>query len=371
MSTNHKSKKSNENPITCQICGRECKSYGSLAQHIRCNHPDYNSQKYYDEFLATAPPMGTFVNISKGYCGADPNGKHQCALCDIRCKSISQLSKHIRFHHPEYTSQRYHDEFMSTASASCVICGSSEVEFIGLGEGYTPTCGHSCAGIHHRANLRNDTVKYDKFISKLSSSVEDTWKNRSSEEKEEMRQKVSAAVKESMLLLTEEERKAKFGWLNRLSEDEKQQFIDNVIMNTGCHAWWRDAPEEDKQRVIEQRVVATISTRLGVSIDEAADIQYDRQENRSDREKYYLEVQRITERNYRLGIDIIDPDRKRGTFFHLDHVFSVLHGYHNDVDPEIIGSVSNLRIIPAADNLSKSCNCDITLEELLERNALT
>lgn len=52
--------------------------------------------------------------------------------------------------------------------------------------------------------------------------------------------------------------------------------------------------------------------------------------------------------------------------WHIDHKFSVLAGYRNKVPPKIIGSIVNLQMIPARENISKSSKCSISLRQLYE-----
>ena len=51
--------------------------------------------------------------------------------------------------------------------------------------------------------------------------------------------------------------------------------------------------------------------------------------------------------------------------YSLDHIYSKKQGFIDNVDPEIIGHWSNLRIILESENNSKQAKCDITLEQLL------
>jgi hypothetical protein len=51
---------------------------------------------------------------------------------------------------------------------------------------------------------------------------------------------------------------------------------------------------------------------------------------------------------------------------HLDHIYSILHGFRDGIDPIILGSIVNLRIIDSKMNQSKSMNSDFTKEELMK-----
>lgn len=52
--------------------------------------------------------------------------------------------------------------------------------------------------------------------------------------------------------------------------------------------------------------------------------------------------------------------------YHLDHIFSIYDGFLNKIQPEIIGSIINLRFIPAKQNLQKHKRSEIDKEFLLK-----
>jgi hypothetical protein len=51
--------------------------------------------------------------------------------------------------------------------------------------------------------------------------------------------------------------------------------------------------------------------------------------------------------------------------YHLDHKFSKLQGFLNNIDPVIIGNIINLEMITEVENSSKQDKCSITKENLL------
>lgn len=85
------------------------------------------------------------------------------------------------------------------------------------------------------------------------------------------------------------------------------------------------------------------------------------------RKQYDRMVWRYSEWQYRTFIDEIDPGRKRGREWHLDHVFSRSRGYISGAPVEVIGSRHNLRLIPASENLKKGHHNEITLGELMSK----
>jgi len=61
-------------------------------------------------------------------------------------------------------------------------------------------------------------------------------------------------------------------------------------------------------------------------------------------------------------------NQKRNRQNHIDHILSIVEGFNNNLDPKIVGSVYNLRIIKGVANRKKSYKSDITIKELIKRN---
>lgn len=89
-------------------------------------------------------------------------------------------------------------------------------------------------------------------------------------------------------------------------------------------------------------------------------------ELKSDRQKYYEEVGRLTKINWINHFDKINPNRLDRSKWNLDHIFSVQEGFKQNVDPAIIAHYTNLRMLEPSKNYSKGMRCDKTLEQLLE-----
>lgn len=88
---------------------------------------------------------------------------------------------------------------------------------------------------------------------------------------------------------------------------------------------------------------------------------------KSDFEKYVSKVRNLSEKN---DLSHLENFEKRGRAgidgaFHLDHIYSIKMGFQNNIEPEIISSVHNLRFIPAEINISKKDKSEISIEELL------
>lgn len=85
--------------------------------------------------------------------------------------------------------------------------------------------------------------------------------------------------------------------------------------------------------------------------------------SKTEYELYRRAVWRFSNRTYKEKMNEQVRDRHN----HLDHVLSIVEGFKNNVAPEIMGSIYNLRIISGQANRHKSYRSDITVKELLER----
>jgi hypothetical protein len=61
----------------------------------------------------------------------------------------------------------------------------------------------------------------------------------------------------------------------------------------------------------------------------------------------------------RQNIQRLENYSKRGSTgkkgaYHLDHIYSIKQGYENNISPDVIGNISNLRFIPWEDNAKKA-----------------
>jgi hypothetical protein len=87
------------------------------------------------------------------------------------------------------------------------------------------------------------------------------------------------------------------------------------------------------------------------------------------KEDYFAIVRAITEKNYNIFGNIINPKSlKRGwKNNHVDHRYSISQGFKDKIDPFIIAHPCNLQMLKAKDNKKKNAKCDHTLEELYEK----
>jgi len=87
-------------------------------------------------------------------------------------------------------------------------------------------------------------------------------------------------------------------------------------------------------------------------------------ELKTDYDLYRRAVWRFSNRSYKTHLF----EQKRDRHNHLDHVLSIVDGFNNNVPPEVMGSVHNLRIMDGQANRHKSYRSEITVVELLEKH---
>jgi hypothetical protein len=83
--------------------------------------------------------------------------------------------------------------------------------------------------------------------------------------------------------------------------------------------------------------------------------------------EYYNAVNLVTKKNWYEHFYDINPNKlQRSRDLHLDHIYSICEGFKNNIQPEIIGHWTNLRLIPKIENSSKGSDCHKTLDQLYE-----
>lgn len=170
--------------------------------------------------------------------------KHQCLICLREFRNRNGLSRHIVWLH-EVSVEQYYLNYLKGEINNCANCGS-KTRFIGIEDGYSMSCGHSCGAIMFRKIIKDDPVKYAQYNKNISKAVSAVWKERDDTgEKREIFKKISETKAKSYALLTTDERKAKFGWLNKLSGDEYNDAVKRIY-NASWGNWWKNATHEQK-----------------------------------------------------------------------------------------------------------------------------
>lgn len=86
-----------------------------------------------------------------------------------------------------------------------------------------------------------------------------------------------------------------------------------------------------------------------------------------DIQSYRRSVSYYTEKSYEEYKHIINPDNlERGIHSnHIDHIFPVIEGWRNGIDPKLISHYKNLRLVDSYENLSKGERTDYSVIDFM------
>ena len=180
-------------------------------------------------------------------------------------------------------------------------------------------------------------------------------------------------------------------WINRMSDDEKEQFsikylrgdnhptkrtrsaeeyqvwIDNNLRGENNPMYGKTHSTITKKKLSEKankRNPECYSTATDTKIQRGLAIP---KEKKSEWELYREQVFNYTYKSWRHHQHKINPGGlHRGAEYELDHKFSITEGFKQNVDPKVIGHYTNLELLPKYVNRSKRIKCSITLEDLLQ-----
>lgn len=136
-------------------------------------------------------------------------------------------------------------------------------------------------------------------------------------------------------------------WLNKIKSEEYRNKMSDIVKKR-----WTDEYKEKYSKILLEKGLKHSDEELGKL------------------KSYYRKVYKYTKKSILEFSNIINPDNKPigigDEFFHIDHIFSIMDGFRNNIDPEIIGSYINLQTIPSKMNILKKDNSWISLNELIK-----
>ena len=151
----------------------------------------------------------------------------------------------------------------------------------------------------------------------------------------------------------------------------------NKLFKYRTDEWYRGRMEKIKRN---EKIMLTTNQELGIEdltgkkLEPLKDIPKPIDQKKLEKKswnKYKVIVWKITRsqdlsslENYekRITLDMIKEHGKKlfqsEDLYALDHRISVYHGWKNDLDPYVIGSLANLRYIPSRQNCTKGTKCE-------------
>lgn len=284
-----------------------------------------------------------------------------CKKCNLICYNYQTFSKHLKKEHNLSIKQYYNIYFKKSDEGICIVCNRSSDRFISFEKGYSNTCCRSCAAKIHRAKLRDNKEKFNIFRQKVSEHHKKWFYGLSADEVVKFRCKISSGLNAFVSQLSEDEKKKKFGWMNKLSEEQRHDYIINILLQSGCHKWWKESDNEQKRKVYEKRR-KTLLENKGYNFEEYV------KTLKFQKELYAQRVRCLTEITFKKYKDIINPSgQNRSKNWQVDHKFSISEGFKNNIEPEIIAHYTNLQMLTNIINIKKNDKCSITKEELLDK----
>ncbi len=117
---------------------------------------------------------------------------------------------------------------------------------------------------------------------------------------------------------------------------------------------------------VDYRRTKSVATSIAL-VKRSRGISYE--EYLKDLPKYKKYKGRVLSITNKQPINTLTNFEKRGVSgcdgtYHLDHKYSMLMGFNNNIEPEIIGNILNLEFLPWEENAKKRANCSITENEL-------
>jgi len=137
--------------------------------------------------------------------------------------------------------------------------------------------------------------------------------------------------------------------LKKLSENQNKFSLEKCIEKYG---------EKEGLNRFEERQVKWQNTMKHVMISKGYWYDWEGDDTKlfTDFELYSKMVRRFTEQN---DLTILKDFEKRSKDFHVDHRFSILEGFKNNIPPYIIGSLDNLEILSRENNSRKWVKCSV------------
>lgn len=86
-------------------------------------------------------------------------------------------------------------------------------------------------------------------------------------------------------------------------------------------------------------------------------------------ETYSKTIRSLTRFTFNKNKNIIDPDGLKeldSKNYHIDHIYSISDGFLNNIEPKVIASVNNLRVINKTENLKKGKKSNLTIGKLMD-----
>ena len=161
----------------------------------------------------------------------------KCKICEHECDD-NKLSNHLWNKH-RIVSKDYFIGYLGNGVQKCKYC-NNDAKLLDLIRGFHSICQdkkcehllRSESAKANKAMLKRNEDKFNRFKERTSLAVKKIWENRTKTGEDEIiRKKISKTQKETIATMAIDERKEKFGWMNRpsVTAEKKREIWENSL----------------------------------------------------------------------------------------------------------------------------------------------
>lgn len=255
--------------------------------------------------------------------------------------------------------------YNNTGDMICPICSNNR-KFINFKAGYTNSCGdNSCA---QKINGVQDKIRKTK----LKNHGSETFNNRKKSEKTCLLKYGSKNISS----FEQVKQKKKETCIKNYGVDNplKSKVVQEKSKETCLSKYGKEFYFQTEDKVIKSKETCLlkynsefyISSKIGRSYFEESGI-WLKQNELSDFNLYLRLVRKETEKNSRFVKDIglRGHNKFNDNAHHLDHKYSKVEGFRNNILPSIIGGIKNLEMLHYKENCSKREKCSVELKDII------
>lgn len=303
---------------TCPICGKIITNPQSIYCTVECRKVAYDKKDVEKSI--------------KKFEGADPKSYVECKICGLRGANLTThlINKHginAEEYKKDYPEALICCENYTRKAAERVKGDKNPAA--GHGGLYSPFSAKFIKGDVRKETLEKANASREKNNGYTSRIDYYTSRGMNQEEAEK-------ALKERQTTFSKEICIEKYGEVEGTKRWLERQF-----------KWFNSLSNSDEKIEIPDKYVKVIIEKY------------------EEFDEYWWEVKRKSDITYNEFKNEIDPDNLRNLEnYEMDHKYSRFEGFLNNVDSDVISCKHNLHVISRDENLKKSANSLISLEEL-------
>ena len=282
--------------------------------------------------------ISTFLNFKKGYTN----------FCSSRCAAQNKNLSKKRAETYKKVYKENKEEIVAKKKATSIKNYGVE----------HPMKSIEIKNIHKQTFLKKYGVENPTYLPSHNLKVTETSKLKYGTNHPQQSETIRKKVEDTCL--------EKFGTkTNLMNEDQKQKIKKTNILKYGVE---NPSQSELIKLKKEQSYIKNYESKHYLSSNLRRSKMEDSQtwiplDQKSDYERYSRQVWIETRKQ---DINSLKYSEKRGVKgYHLDHRYSILEGFKNNILPSIIGNIKNLEFIPYFENCSKGRKCSVLLNEII------